>query len=139
VTTDAGARRTALVILALLFALTIVLAALVPLLPRFVDEFGISTVQAGALFSVVTLVMVVGSVPAGMLADRVGPRAVVVAAIGFLLASCLLQGLASGYWMLFVGRALFVIAHTGSGAPPSRGSPTWSSRRGCARWPSAAR
>src|SRR6266508_6582337 len=90
-----SARRTAGLILAVLFSLTLVLSAMVPLLPRFVDQFGISTVQAGALFSVVTVVMLTTSIPVGLLADRVGPRRLALAATSILVFSCLLQGLAS--------------------------------------------
>jgi DHA1 family inner membrane transport protein len=107
-----AARRTAALILALIFSLTLVLSAIVPLLPRFVDRFHLSTVEAGALFSIVTGVMVAASLPVGLLADRFGPRPLALGAVVFLVGSCFLQGLASSYGMLLAGRAVFGIAHT---------------------------
>jgi predicted MFS family arabinose efflux permease len=105
-------RKTAVTLLSLVFVLSIVLSAMVPLLPRFVDKFDLTTVQAGALYSIVTLVMLTCSVPVGMLADRIGPKPLVLGAVCFLVLSCFLQGFAQDYQMLMAGRLVFGIAHT---------------------------
>jgi predicted MFS family arabinose efflux permease len=111
-TSTLSPRRTAVTLLSLIFVLTIVLSAMVPLLPRFVDRFDLTTVQAGALYSIVTLVMLTCSVPVGMLADRFGPKPLALGAVGFLVLSCFLQGFASDYPMLLAGRLVFGVAHT---------------------------
>jgi DHA1 family multidrug resistance protein-like MFS transporter len=96
--------------LALLFCLSFAISAMVPLLPRFVDRFGLSTVAAGALLSVLSILMLATSVPIGMLADRTGPRRLVLAGVAGLAVSSLMQGLASNYWMLLGGRGLLGLA-----------------------------
>jgi len=107
-----AALRTAALILALLFALALGLSSLAPLVPRFVAQFGISTVQAGALSSVTTLIMVIASVPIGLGVDRLGVRLLTTAGTGLFVASCLLQGLATSYWMLLAGRTALGVADT---------------------------
>jgi DHA1 family multidrug resistance protein-like MFS transporter len=100
-----------LLLLILIFAVSLVHSAITPLLPRFVDSFGLSTVQASSLFSIVTLVMLVASVPVGLLADRVGPKRLLLAAIVVLAAGGLLQGLSGDFETLFAGRAVFAVGH----------------------------
>jgi predicted MFS family arabinose efflux permease len=103
-------RRTALTLVAWLALTAFVVSAMVPLLPRFVDEFGLSTVQAGAVIWVVTGLVLVGSVPIGSVADRIGPRPIALAGVAVLGLSCLLQGFASSYPELLVGRIVFGFA-----------------------------
>jgi MFS family permease len=53
-------------------------AAIAPLLPQYVSEFGLSEAQAGILQGSYAAGTLIAAVPAGMLAARVGPRRTVL-------------------------------------------------------------
>ena len=56
-------------------------AALVPLLPHYADEFGLSKGQAGLLVGAYALGALIGAIPGGIAAARFGPRRAVVAGL----------------------------------------------------------
>ncbi|HWM54389.1 MAG TPA: MFS transporter [Solirubrobacterales bacterium] len=58
-------------------------AAIAPLLPDYVSEFGLSKVEAGILTASYAAGTLLASLPAGLLATRLGPRRTVI--IGLLL------------------------------------------------------
>jgi MFS family permease len=88
-------RRVLLLVAVLVFVDTMLYAALTPLLPHFAHEFGLSKSSAGALVAAYAAGALVGGLPGGLTATRIGPpRAVLgglalvgVASIGFALAS----------------------------------------------------
>ncbi|MGI8607065.1 MAG: MFS transporter, partial [Gaiellaceae bacterium] len=86
-------RRTILLIYALLFVTESLQAALVPLLPRFAHEFGLSDVETGSLLSAATLATVVIGVPIGILSDRLGAKSLAVAAAFIVGTAAIMQGL----------------------------------------------
>lgn len=77
-----------------------------PLLPLFIDKFGLSLALAGALGTVLAISTSVAQFGFGYLADRVGRRAFVV--LGPLMACVFLSlmPLAPSYWLLVVFLAL---------------------------------
>jgi MFS family permease len=87
-------RRLLLLVCAIVLVDTMLFAALVPLLPRYVDEFGLSKTGAGMLVAAYAAGAFVGAVPAGYAASRYGPRRAVlyglaliaVASVGFAIA-----------------------------------------------------
>ena len=89
----------------------------VPLLPFIRDDFALDYTQAGLVVSVFSLSYGIGQLPAGWLADRIGPRIMItigicgVALVGFLV------GLSQTYIMLIVLLALMGVA--GGGYHPS--------------------
>jgi len=58
-------------------------AAIAPLLPEYVDELGLSKAEAGILSAAYAAGTLVGSLPAGYVASRMGPRRTVI--VGLLL------------------------------------------------------
>jgi MFS family permease len=102
--------RRLLPIYALIFVAEVLLQAFVPLTPTFTDRFSLTKVEAGALLAAASLSSVVVSIPIGLLADRIGARRVTVAATVLLAVSAIGQGLAGGFWLLFVSRATFGVA-----------------------------
>jgi MFS family permease len=56
-------------------------AALVPLLPHYADEFGLSKGQAGLLVGAYALGAFIGAIPGGIAAARFGPRRAVVSGL----------------------------------------------------------
>ena len=71
-------------------------AAIAPLLPHYVSEFGLSEAQAGILQASYAAGTLIVSLPAGMLAARIGPRATVVAGLGLFGVSGLASASATG-------------------------------------------
>jgi len=88
-----------------------------PLLPFIRDDFALNYTQAGLVVSVFSLSYGISQLPAGWLADRIGPRIMItvgicgVALVGFLI------GLSQTYIMLIVLLALMGVA--GGGYHPS--------------------
>ena len=61
-------------------------AAIAPLLPGYVDDLGLTKAEAGVLSAAYAAGTLIGSLPAGFVASRVGPRKTVIA--GLLLLGC---------------------------------------------------
>jgi MFS family permease len=74
-------RRLLLLVCSITLADTMLYAALVPLLPHYADEFGLSKGQAGLLVGAYALGAFVGAIPGGIAAARFGPRRAVVAGL----------------------------------------------------------
>ncbi|HEV7586328.1 MAG TPA: MFS transporter [Solirubrobacteraceae bacterium] len=118
-------RRLLLLAGVLVFVDTMLYAALTPLLPRFAHEFGLSKTSAGTLVAAYAAGALIGGLPGGVAAVRIGPRRAVLvglalmgsASVGFavagsypvLLAARLFQGMGSAFtwagafsWLLAV-------------------------------------
>jgi MFS family permease len=87
-------RRVLLLVAVLVFVDTMLYAALTPLLPHFAHEFGLSKSGAGGLVAAYAAGALLGGLPGGFIATRMGPpRAVLgglalvgVASVGFAFA-----------------------------------------------------
>ena len=97
-------------IYALFLVCGIAQAAIVPLLPRLSSDYGLSASETGLLLALPGLATLAVSVPAGMLADRIGARRCTVIAGALLAVSCLAQATPS-LVALLLGRALFGVAY----------------------------
>ena len=80
---------------AVLLVDTVFYAVLSPLLAGYADTAGLDRSGVGLLVAAYPLGMAVGSIPAGVLASRRGPRAVLVTGALITAASCLLFATAS--------------------------------------------
>jgi MFS family permease len=61
-------------------------AAIAPLLPRYVDDLGLTKAEAGILSASYAAGTLLGALPAGLVASRMGPRRTVI--FGSLLLGC---------------------------------------------------
>src|SRR5439155_9328733 len=95
--------------------------AVVPLVPTYTTRFGLSVFAAGLLVGAPAFAMLVLSLPVGLLSDRVGARAVTIAASALLTVSALGQALADSYGLLLASWALFGV----SSAIIYTASPAW--------------
>jgi MFS family permease len=101
------ARRAVLVVYALVFYTGALELAIVPLLPLYAREFGLSTLQAGVLLASVNVAVMLLSVPLGRLSDRVGARHMTVAAAAIYAVAAVGQGISANYELLVMSWAAF--------------------------------
>jgi MFS family permease len=103
-------RRMFVLMYALVFLDEIALLGLVPLLPGYTRTYGLSTTAAGALLSAAPLAIVIASIPAGRLSDRLGARRVTLAAGVLIALSTAGTAVAPGFVVLLLARAGFGLA-----------------------------
>lgn len=103
-------RRVVLPLYALILLETLVWVAIVPLAPTFAEKLSLSKVETGAILASASFATLLVAFPIGLLADRVGARALTIASAGLFTLSCLGQGLAGDFWSLVVARSAFGIA-----------------------------
>lgn len=96
-------------------------AAIAPLLPGYVDELGLSKTAAGILSASYAAGTLLGSLPAGYVASRIGPRRTVIAGLLVLGCSSLVFGFAEEIVLLDATRFIQGIA----GALIWSGALTW--------------
>jgi len=100
-------RRMFVLMYALVFLDEIALLGLVPLLPGYTRVYDLSTAEAGALLSAAPLAIVVASIPAGRLSDRLGAREVTLAAGVLIVVSTAGMAVANGFAVMLAARAVF--------------------------------
>ncbi len=77
----------------------------VPLIPMLRTQLGISDEQLGSLQTLLLIVLALGSIPSGFLADRISRKAIIAFGILFWSAATFAGGLAKGFMMLLVARS----------------------------------
>ncbi|MGZ4481811.1 MAG: MFS transporter, partial [Gaiellales bacterium] len=104
-------RRPAVVLLYLvILAGETMWTAIVPLVPRFSDRFQLSAFEAGVLLASTSVAVLLVSIPAGIMGDRLGTRRLTLLALGVMVLADLGQGLAGAFWALLGARLLFGVA-----------------------------
>lgn len=98
-------RLTALVMLLVTADLTL-WSAVVPLLPHYRSALHLTTTQAGLVLAVFSAAVVVVAVPAGHVADRLGPKRVTAAGVAAMLLATVLLGVAQNLGELLVARTI---------------------------------
>lgn len=96
-------------------------AAIAPLLPDYVSEYGLSEAEAGILAGAYAAGTLLFALPAGLLASRIGPRRTVITGLLLLGASSVVFGFAGNILLLDVSR----FAQGASGALIWSGALTW--------------
>jgi MFS family permease len=97
-------RRLLLLVSAIVLVDTMFYAAITPLLPHYSDELGLSKSEAGMLAGAYPAGALVGSLPGGWLAVRVGVRRTVLVGLAALAVSSLAFGLAESLTLLVAAR-----------------------------------
>ena len=83
---------------------TMLYAALVPLLPGYADDFGLSKTGSGLLFAAYPAGVLLAGIPSGFAAARFGPRLAATAGLALIAAASIAFGLADTVWTLAVSR-----------------------------------
>lgn len=91
------------------FSHHVLTALLTPLLPFIRDDLGLSYSQVGVVLAAFNLSYGFGQIPAGRIADRIGPRIVLTAGIAGVGAAGMLLGLSSGYALILTSLVLMGI------------------------------
>ena len=87
-------RRLLLLVCAIVLADTVLYAALVPLLPGYTEEFGLSKGGAGLLVGAYAAGALVGALPGGLAAARFGPKRAVIGGLVLMAVASLAFGFA---------------------------------------------
>ncbi|MDA8085924.1 MAG: MFS transporter [Nitrospiraceae bacterium] len=82
------------------------LAIIIPLLPFYVESFGVSALTLTMLFSVFSLFSFVSAPFLGALSDRIGRRPVLIASIASTAIGWFVFASAQAVWVLFLGRII---------------------------------
>lgn len=80
--------------------------AIIPLLPDYAERFDLSKAETGFLYAAYPILVLVSSVPAGLLSERVGARAMLLTGSGLLVAATASFAYAETAWQLWLTRAL---------------------------------
>jgi MFS family permease len=99
-------RRLLLLVGVLVFVDTMLYAALTPLLPHFAHEFGLSKPRAGVLVAAYAAGALLGALPGGIAAVRLGARRAVLVGLTLMGLASLGFAFAGGFWTLFAARLL---------------------------------
>jgi MFS family permease len=99
-------RRLLLLVCGLVWVDTMLYAALTPLLPHFAHTLHLSKGFAGLLVGAYAAGALVGGLPGGAAAVRLGARRAVLVGLALMGLSSLGFAFASGYWALFGARFL---------------------------------
>jgi MFS family permease len=99
-------RRLMLLVAVLVFVDTMLYAALAPLLPHFARALGLSKADAGALVAAYAAGALIGGLPGGLAAVRLGPRRAVLVGLALMGLASLGFALAGGFWALFAARLM---------------------------------
>ncbi len=96
-------------------------SAIAPLLPDYVSELGLSKAQAGVLSAAYAAGTLVFSLPAGLVAARMGPRRTVISGLLLLGVASVVFGFADDFLLLDAAR----FTQGGAGALIWSGAMTW--------------
>jgi predicted MFS family arabinose efflux permease len=91
---------------AVIFLDEAVFVAILPLLPEYAERFGLSAAEVGLMVAAYPLLMLVSSLPGGLMTDRLGARTLLVGGTALLVLATLGFAYAQNGWQLAGARAL---------------------------------
>jgi MFS family permease len=97
-------RRLLVLVCSIVLVDTMLYAALVPLLPRYADEFGLSKGGSGLLVAAYAAGALIGALPGGIAASRFGPKRAVLAGLVLMAVASLGFGFAGDASTLGISR-----------------------------------
>ncbi len=99
-------RRLLLLVGAIVFVDTMFFAALTPLLPQYADDLDLSKAGAGLLSAAYPIGALVGGIPGGVAAARLGVRPTVLIGLAGMAVTTVTFGFADSIWLLDASRFL---------------------------------
>lgn len=101
-----GGRPLLLLAMVVTFVDSVGYGVVVPVLPAYAENLGLSDFQVGFLFAVFAIALVIGAVPIGMLSDRFGRKPFILFGMFAMSGAFVFYALAESYAVLLVARAL---------------------------------
>jgi DHA1 family inner membrane transport protein len=90
-----------------LFVAELSWSGVTPLIPSYIDRYGVSDFQGGLVLSVASLGILVISLPASLMTKRVNPRTLTLVAMATIAFSGYAVALAPGFWAIVAARLVF--------------------------------
>ncbi len=106
-----GARTLRILLYGTFLASTTFQQGIVPLLPVYTRQFGLSGLETGVLLASTALSSLAVSLPAGALSDRLGARRLTIIAGWLMVAGMVLQAVAPSFLALLVARLVFGVGY----------------------------
>ncbi|HLK42026.1 MAG TPA: MFS transporter [Thermoleophilia bacterium] len=100
-------RATAGLLYLAIFSGELLWSGFVPLVPQLSQRFDLSKLQSGVLLATTSATVVVVSLPAATICERVGPRRLTVLATAIIALATFWQGVAGSFLAIVGARALF--------------------------------
>ncbi len=97
-------RRLLLLVSAVVFVDTMLYVALVPLLPGYAEDYGLSRGGVGLLVATYAAGVLLAALPAGLSTIRLGPKRTVLGGLGLMSVASVGFGLADDVWLLGLAR-----------------------------------
>jgi len=101
-----GLPREVPILTAISFTVALGFGIVAPDIPAFARHFGVSTAAAASVVSAFALMRIVGALPAGRLADRLGQPAVMAVGIAIVAVSSIVAGFSGSYAELIILRGV---------------------------------
>jgi sugar phosphate permease len=93
--------------------------------PAMESEFGLSKIEMGLVFSAFAWAYAVGQIPGGWLADRFGPKKVLLSIVSFWSLMTAMTAWTSGLLSLFIVRFVFGLGEAGAFPTATRAMQLW--------------
>jgi predicted MFS family arabinose efflux permease len=97
-------RRLVFLVSAIVLVESTFFSVLAPLLPQYAEDFGLSKTEAGILSGIYAAGGLVGAIPSGLLAVRVGVKPTVLGGLAIIVVTSVAFGLAETGWVLYAAR-----------------------------------
>ena len=97
-------RKLLLLVGGIVFVDTMFFVALTPLLPEYAEEYGLSKAGAGVLSAAYPAGALLGGIPSGIAAARIGPRPTAIAGLLVIAVTTFIFAAADSIWLLDASR-----------------------------------
>ena len=90
-----------------LFVAELSWSGITPLIPSYVEQYDLTDFEGGLVLSIASLGILVASLPASMVTQRVSPRTLTLTAMAVIAAAGFAMAVAPGYWWIVAARLVF--------------------------------
>ena len=90
-----------------LFVAELSWSGVTPLIPSYIDQYGLSDFQGGLVLSVASLGILVISIPASLMTKRISPRTLTLISMATIALAGYAMALAPSYWAIIGARLVF--------------------------------
>jgi MFS family permease len=90
-----------------LFVAELSWSGVTPLIPSYIEQYGLSDFEGGMVLSVASLGILVISIPAGLVTKYINPRTLTLVSMATIAVAGYGMALAPGYWAIIAARLVF--------------------------------